>query len=392
MNRTHICILTATRAEYGLLKPVIKELLSDRAFLVNVAVTGMHLSPEFGSTYKDIENDGIDITVKIPILLSDDTPAGISKTMALAIQGFADYFSINRPDILLVLGDRYETLAVCCAAFNARIPIIHLYGGETTEGAADEAYRHAITKMSCLHLTSTEQYRKRVIQMGEMPNRAVVVGAVGIDNILSEKLLERRELEKSLNVKLDRKYAAVTFHPVTLENQSAGQQIEELLRVTEYFHDTNFIFTEANADADGRVINKSIREFAATHDNVYVFTSLGSVRYLSLLKHSVMVIGNSSSGLLEAPSLGIPTVNIGDRQRGRLQADSVINCRPIYDDILNAVQTALSQDFQLKAKRTLNPYGDGHATDRITRAIRNLTEEGINLKKKFYDINFGVEQ
>lgn len=384
--RKKVSILTATRAEYGLLKPLIKRLNTVENFDVRVVVTGAHLSPEFGLTYKEIEQDGINIDEKIEILLSADTPSAISKSMGLAMISFADYFEKLKPDMLIVLGDRYETLAVATVAMNQRIPIVHLHGGETTEGAIDESIRHAITKMSYLHFTSTEEYRSRVIQLGENPDRVFSVGAIGIENIVNEKLMSKSELEKSINYKLDKPYALVTFHPVTLEGNEYRKQVKELLDVCELYKDMKFIFTKANADASGRTINQMIDDFVERNNHVVAFNSLGMLRYLSALKYSTMVIGNSSSGLLEAPSFGIPTINIGDRQKGRLQADSVINCKPDKDDIERAIKIALSKEFKEEVKNTINPYGDGNTSEKIVEIIKDfILNNKINLKKKFYD-------
>lgn len=386
-----ITVLTATRAEYGLLRPIIKALDECPEFCVKVVVTGAHLSPEFGLTYKEIENDGSIIDKKIEILLSADTPSAISKSMGLAMMGFADYFAEDRPDALLVLGDRYETLAVCCVAMNERIPIIHLYGGETTEGAVDEAIRHAITKLSFLHLTSTEEYRKRVIQLGENPCRVFTVGAIGVENVLKQPLLTKQELEQSLECSLQRPYAVVTFHPVTLENCSAKDQCEQLLLALDEISDMDFIITKANADADGRVINDLLEKFAKQHDNVMLYSSLGVIRYLSAVKYADMVIGNSSSGLVEVPSFHIPTVNIGERQKGRLRASSVIDCEPRKSEICKAVNKAKRKEMQELAANVMNPYGDGDTTGKIVAAIQKMFRDGINLKKKFYDIE-GIEK
>lgn len=381
-----ISILTATRAEYGLLKPIIKKLMKVSDFDVRVVVTGAHLSPEFGLTYKEIEQDGINIDEKIEILLSGDTPSAISKSMGLAMINFADYFSKLNPDILIVLGDRYETLAVCCAAMNQRIPIAHLYGGEITEGAIDESIRHAITKLSYLHFTSTEEYRSRVIQLGEQPNRVFCVGAIGIENILKEKLMSKDELEVSIDFKLDKPYGMITFHPVTLEENNSAKQFEALLNICKKHKDMKFIFSKANADANGRIINQIIDRFVNDNDNAVVFTSLGMVRYLSAIKYSAMVIGNSSSGLVEAPSFGVPTINIGDRQKGRLQSKSVINCEPISEEIEEAITLALTEESKNKARNTVNPYGNGNTSVKIVDVITDfLFNDKIDLKKKFYD-------
>lgn len=381
-----ISILTATRAEYGLLKPIIDKLNGITEFDVRVVVTGAHLSPEFGLTYKEIEQDGIVIDEKIEMLLSADTPAAISKTMGLALISFADYFERLKPDMLIVLGDRYETLAVCMAAMNQRIPIAHLYGGETTEGALDESIRHAITKLSYLHFTSTEEYRKRVIQLGEQPDRVFSVGAVGIENILNQKLMGKSELESSIQFSLDNRYAMVTFHPVTLEDNHSEEQFQALLDVCKKCQDMKFIFTKANADANSRIINHMIDNYIEKNDNAISFTSLGMTRYLSALKYCSLVIGNSSSGLVEAPSFGVPTINIGDRQKGRLQADSVINCEPNIEDIDEAIKTALTKEFLNNAKNTVNPYGEGNTSEKVVTVIKDfLLNDRIELKKKFYD-------
>lgn len=382
-----IVVMTATRAEYGLLRTVIKRLKQEEEIDVKVVVTGAHLSPEFGMTVHEIEEDRIAIDKKIEILLSSDTPAAISKSMGLAMIGFADYFSDKKVDALLVLGDRYETMAVCCAAMNARIPIFHMHGGETTEGAVDEAIRHAVSKMSYLHFTSTEEYRRRVIQMGESPDRVYVVGGMGVENILTTEFIPREELEKELNCNLGENYAVVTFHPVTLEEATAGEQIDELLKAVEDFPQMSFLFTKANADADGRVINARIASFIETHSNVYLYDSLGRKKYLSAVKGAVAVIGNSSSGLLEVPTFGIPTVNIGDRQKGRIQAESIINCEPTYEAIRKAMEQAFSMEVREMARTVKNPYGDGNTSSKIVTIIKEwLFGDKIDIKKKFYDL------
>lgn len=382
-----IAVLTATRAEYGLLRRIIIALNNIEEFEAEVVVTGAHLSPEFGLTYHDIQDDHIPIAKKIEILLSSDTPIGISKSMGLAIISFAEYFDASRPDALIVLGDRYETLAVCCAAMNARIPIVHLYGGETTEGAVDEAIRHSITKMSYLHFTATEQYRRRVIQLGEHPDRVFTVGAMGIENILKSKLLSKRELEESISFSLDKPYAVVTFHPVTLESEGAKEQFKEILLAFAKNDGMKYIFTKANADADGRIINQMIEDYVLDNTNAICFESLGSLRYLSAVKYSSVVIGNSSSGLIEVPSLKVPTINIGDRQKGRMQADSVINCPANALEIDKAMQLACSKQFRDKIADAKNPYGDGKTSEKIVKVLKEVfVHKEVNLKKRFYDL------
>lgn len=382
-----ISILTATRAEYGLLKPVIEKLNQIDEFDVKVVVTGAHLSPEFGLTYKEIENDNIKIDEKIEILLSSDTPSAISKSMGLAMISFADYFARVKSDLLIVLGDRYETLAVCLSAMNQNIPIAHLYGGETTEGAVDEAIRHSITKLSHLHFTSTDEYRKRVIQLGENPKTVFNVGSLGVENALQQNLLSKEELASWLKLDLNKPYIIGTYHPVTLENSTAHEQTKALLDCCISKKDINFIFTKSNADSSGRIINKLLDEYSQKYENIFVFTSLGMLRYLSSLKYAKAVIGNSSSGIVEAPSFHIPTINIGDRQKGRIQSKSTINCEPTQNAIEFALIRALSDDMQNLAKNSTNPYQKANTSDNIVKTIKEFILEGkLTIKKKFYDM------
>lgn len=382
-----ICIVTATRAEYGLLKPIIKEFNVDNSVELKLVVTGMHLAPEFGSTYEEIIKDGLNIDKKIEILVSGDSPVSISKSMGLAIIGFSDYFSEEKPDLIVVLGDRYETLAVSIAAMNQRIPICHLYGGEATEGLIDEAIRHSITKMSYLHMTSTEVYRKRVIQLGEHPSRVFNVGAIGIENIKNIDFLSKNELSRSIGFNISRPFAVVTYHPVTLENENATKQLSELLRVISEYDHLDYIFTLANSDVEGRTINAMIKEFSSTRENCIVVPSLGMQRYLSSLKYCSMVIGNSSSGIIEAPSFNIPTINIGDRQKGRIQAKSIINCKPIYESIKLAFDKSQERNFIEEIKECSNPYEKSKTTENIVRIIKKyLFQEGFDIKKAFYDL------
>lgn len=384
-----IVILTATRAEYGLLKPLIRKLNEDKDFEMCLAVTGAHLASEFGMTIREIEDDHIPIDKKIEIVLSSDTPTSISKSMGLAMISFAEYFEECAPEALIVLGDRYETLAVCCAAMNARIPIVHLHGGEATEGLIDEAVRHSITKMSYLHFASTESYRKRIIQMGEDPDRVFNVGALGVENALHMTLLSKAELEASLGKKLGEKFAVGTFHPVTLEKDTAEIQTRELLSAIEGYNDLVFLFTKANADVGGRVINRLMTEYADNHTNLILVDSLGMQRYLSAVSHASFVIGNSSSGLIEVPSFGIPTIDIGDRQKGRIAGRTIIWCEPKRDSICKAIDTGLSGMFRESIKNAVNPYGNGNTSDRIISIVRDFVlNHKIDIKKKFYDINF----
>lgn len=384
-----ICVLTATRAEYGLLSRLIKKMMDDPAFDVRVVVTGMHLSPEFGSTWKEIEADGVHIDRKIEMLLSSDTPAAISKSMGVALMGFADYFNEINPDALMVLGDRYETLAVCIAAMNERIPIFHIHGGEATEGLIDEAIRHSITKMSILHFTSTDTYQKRVIQLGESPDRVFNVGSLGVENAVQIELLTRRELAKHLSINLDGKYAVGTFHPVTLEHDTAKNQIRELLKAIDENNELTYIFTKANADQNGRIINKLLGEYAERHDNFYLVDSLGMKNYLSAVKYSEFVIGNSSSGLIEVPSFNVPSIDIGERQKGRVHGETVIHCNPEKKEINDSIKKALCPDFISKIKCQKNPYDAGNTSDRIIKVLQErFIQGGLGINKHFYDISF----
>ncbi|MDD2714816.1 MAG: UDP-N-acetylglucosamine 2-epimerase [Candidatus Wallbacteria bacterium] len=383
-----ICIITDSRAEYGILKPLVKEIACDNELQLQLVVTGAHLSPEFGLTYKAIEEDGFKIDEKIESTLSSDTPVGITKSMALTLMGCGEVFFRLAPDVIVILGDRYEMVTAAMAAQVLRIPIAHLYGGETTVGAVDEAFRHAITKMSCLHFVSTDQYRKRVIQLGEDPARVYNVGAMGIDNIKTLKLLSREELQNDLGVRFLKKNIIVTFHPVTLENNTTQQQFYNLVSVLEKLDDTAIVFTKTNTDTHGRVINTMIDEFVSRHkDRAWSFLSLGQLRYLSMLKHVDAVVGNSSSGIVEAPSFKIGTINIGDRQKGRLRADSIIDCEPTVCSIQASVERLYTDDFKKKLGMTVNLHGDGNAAKAICRILKEAKLDGI-IKKHFFDVEF----
>lgn len=384
MNK--ICVITATRAEYGLLNPLMQQFQDHEKFKLQVVVTGSHLSPEFGLTYKGIEEDGFKIDKKVEMLLSADTGTAIAKSMGLSIIGFGDAFEELKPDAIVVLGDRYEILAIASVASIFKIPIIHLHGGEITEGAYDDAFRHAITKLSQLHFTSTEQYRNRVIQMGEEPIRVFNVGAIGIDNILNRKLLSKKDLENYLGIKFKKYNYQVTFHPETLADMDTATQFKILLNAIERENeDSLFIFTKANADSNGRIINKMIDEFVYSNPNkAKAYASLGSLKFLSLVKICNAIIGNSSSGIIEAPSLHTQTINIGDRQKGRIQANSIINTKVEEDAINQAIR-----DTQLKAsidlKKFLNPYGNGNTTIKIMETLESLNFKALRTKR-FYNI------
>jgi len=347
-----ICVVTGTRAEYGLLYWLLKEIEADKELQLQVIVTGMHLSPEFGLTYQTIEKE-FKINKKIEMLLSSDTSVGISKSMGLAQISFAESYDELKPDIVIVLGDRYEIFSAVSVAMICNIPMAHLHGGETTQGAFDESIRHSITKMSHLHFTATEEYKNRVIQLGEHPSRVFNVGGMGIENIKKLKLLSKDEFEKSIDFKLNKKNILVTFHPVTLENSTAKEQFQQLLDAIDELEDTNIIFTKANSDTDGRVINQMIDEYVTKNSDKSIgFASLGQLRYLSALQYVDAVVGNSSSGLAEVPSFRIGTINIGDRQKGRIKALSVIDCEPKKEEILKAFKEIYSKEFQEKLKGT----------------------------------------
>lgn len=383
-----IGVLTASRAEFGLLKPLIKRLMQEDFCEVKVLVTGAHLSLAFGNTYKEIEEAGIPISEKIECVSDGDSPIDISHNMAMAMTGFGKYFAENKLDLLIVLGDRYETMAVCVAAMNAEIPIAHIHGGEATEGLIDEAIRHSITKMSQLHFVCTEVYRNRVIQMGEQPDRVYNVGALAVENTINTDFISKEDLGRELGIDLSKDYAVVTFHPVTLEENSGVEQFDELLGAMDDLQNMSYIITKANADAGGRHINKKIDEYAEKRNNVVAVTSLGVRRYLSAVKECCVVIGNSSSGITEAPCLHVPTVNIGDRQRGRLMPGSVLCCAPNKNAIVDTIKKAISDDFREKVKNMTNPFGDGDTSERITEIIRTTFEKSgeIGVVKNFYDI------
>ena len=384
MNRK-ICVITGTRAEYGLLRWVMQGIKDDSELTLQIIATGMHLAPEFGMTYREIENDGFQIDCKVEMLTSSDTTVGIAKSMGHGMIGFADALHKLQPDLIVVLGDRFEIFSAVSAALVARIPVAHLHGGEATEGAFDEALRHSITKMSHLHFVAAEEYRKRVIQLGEQPDKVFLVGGLGIDNIKRLKLLNRTELEASIEFRLGPKNLLVTFHPVTLEAATATNQMKDLLSVLADLQDTKLIFTFPNADTDGRALIKMVEQFVDQHENARAYPSLGQLRYLSCIAQVDGVIGNSSSGLTEVPSFHKGTVNIGDRQRGRLQAESVIQCLPTRQGIASAIERLYSNKFQATLPQVCNPYGSGGASDKVIATIKSYPLETI-VKKQFYDL------
>tara|TARA_B100000959_G_scaffold244238_2_gene268063 strand:+ start:371 stop:1534 length:1164 start_codon:yes stop_codon:yes gene_type:complete len=381
-----ICVITGTRAEYGLLRWVMDGIQKSSKLELQIIATGMHLSPEFGLTYREIEKDGFRINKKVEMLVSSDTKVSLAKSMGLGMIGLAEAFEELKPDLILVLGDRFEIFSAVAAGMVARIPVVHLHGGEATEGLIDESIRHSVTKMSHLHFVAAEEYRNRVIQMGEEPDRVFLVGGLGIDSIVKMNLLARSELEESLDFKFGKKNLLVTFHPVTLEENTSEEQMEELLSALGKLKETHVIITMPNADTDGRILFGLIENFVRTHPNSKAFTSLGQLRYLSCIKHVDAIVGNSSSGLTEVPSFKKATINIGDRQRGRIKADSVIDCEPLEKSILEAVRKLYSQEFKKNLKSVINPYGTGGASDAIVKVLENISFDHI-LKKRFYNLN-----
>jgi GDP/UDP-N,N'-diacetylbacillosamine 2-epimerase (hydrolysing) len=385
MKKRKICIVTGTRAEYGLLRWLMNGINKSTKLELQIIVTGMHLSPEFGLTYQEIENDGFKIDRKVEMLVSSDSSNGIVKSMGLGMIGFTDALEDLNPDLLLVLGDRYEIFSVVATAMIYRIPVAHLHGGEATEGLIDEPIRHSITKMSHLHFVAAEEYKNRVIQLGEQPENVFLVGGLGIDNIVKLNLLGRKDFAKSINFKLGLKNLLITFHPVTLEENTSEKQMTELLNALSKLKDTHLIFTMPNADTDGRIIFQMIENFVFNNSKAKAFTSLGQLRYLSCIKYVDGVIGNSSSGLAEVPSFKKGTINIGDRQRGRLKAKSVIDCEPTRQSIGDALKKLYSVEFQNTLKNVINPYGNGGASESIIKILEDTLFNDI-LKKKFYDL------
>lgn len=378
-----ICIVTGTRAEYGLLYWLIKGVNEDPDLKLQLFVTGMHLSPEFGLTWKQIEQDGFPIAKKIEILLSSDTAVGISKSNALALISFAEALEEIKPEIVVLLGDRTETFSAAQAALFAGIPCAHISGGEITVGAYDDAIRHSITKMSHLHFTVTETYRKRVIQLGEQPQTVYNVGAIGLDNIQKLKLLSRKEFEDSIGRQLLKHNLLITFHPVTLENQSAQEQFQNLLHALDKLENTLLIFTKPNSDKDGRIISQMIDAYVNNNPSKAIaFTSLGQMRYLSAIQYMDAVVGNSSSGIIEVPAFNVPTVNIGDRQKGRIMGPTIFNCDPLHKEISKALNEAKHFDKTIHYE---HPYGEGDTSIKILEILK--TVKSIDLKKQFYDIN-----
>ncbi len=379
-----ICVVTGTRAEYGLLYWLMKEIEADTDLQLQLIVTGTHLSPEFGLTYRTIEEDGFVIDVKVEMLLSSDSPTGIAKSIGLGVIGFADALERLNPDIIVVLGDRYEILAAVQAALVARIPVAHIHGGETTEGAIDESIRHAITKMSHLHFVAAEPYHNRVVQLGEHPETVFNVGALGIENIKRLQLLDRTQLEQSINFELGTTCFLVTYHPATLGTTTPQAAMQALLDALDHFPNAKVVITKPNADTDGRILGQMIDEYALLNKaRVVVFTSMGQLRYLSTLLLVDAVIGNSSSGIIEAPACKTPTVNIGNRQSGRLKADSIIDCQETTESIMTAIRNAISPSFRKGVERGNSLYGYGETAVNIKEHLKKTT---LCTTKHFYDL------
>jgi len=373
-----ICVITSNRAEYGIMSRLIEKIELDDELQLQLIVTGAHLSDKFGQTYREITSP---ITKKIDIGIEKEP----SHSMALAIERFSEAFSELKPDLVLILGDRYEIMAVAIAAMLNNLPIAHLYGGESTQGAIDEAIRHSITKMSHIHFASCKEYKNRIIQLGENPKSIFNVGALGVENIEKLNLLSKAELEHEINFKFGTKNLMVTFHPVTLENSTSGEQFSELLSALDELKDTKIIFTKPNSDSGNQEIIDLIDKYVKNKANTVAFSSMGALKYLSALQYVDGAVGNSSSGIVEVPSFKIGTINIGDRQKGRIEAKSIINCMPVKKDILNAINKLYSNEFKNGLKDIKSPYKQENTSDKILNILKCYNLDNI-LKKTFYDL------
>lgn len=385
-----ICVITGTRAEYGLLRNLLYRLKGNPKVELQLVVTGSHLCKAFGNTQDEIRKDGFSDYIRVPIPIGDDSKSGMAYATGVAMKKFAEFFSKNIPEIVIVLGDRFEIFAAASAAYLSGIRVAHIAGGDVTEGAVDDAIRHCLTKMANIHFPGCERAARRIIQMGEQPDTVFNVGEPGVENCLKLKLLSREELAD--NIQFDgilKKYSVVTFHPVTMEDNTAKEQVYELINAMDKCPEMSYIITMANADAGGRTINGIWMEEGEKHNNWLVVTSLGVMRYLSAVKYAKMVIGNSSSGLIEAPALGIPTINIGDRQKGRMIAESVLCCNPSCNEIVSAINEAGTEEFQEKAKQVKSPFGDGTTSEQIENIImKYLDNKCVTNEKHFYDLDF----
>jgi UDP-N-acetylglucosamine 2-epimerase (non-hydrolysing)/GDP/UDP-N,N'-diacetylbacillosamine 2-epimerase (hydrolysing) len=385
MPKRKICVVTGSRAEYSLLQGLMESIRNDERTELQVVATGAHLSCEFGLTYREIEANGFRIDAKVDMMLTDDSAVGIAKSVGRGVSGFADVLRNLRPDMLVVLGDRFEILAAAQAAMFARIPIAHIHGGELTEGAIDDAIRHALTKISHLHFTAAEPYQRRVLQMGEDPSHVFNVGAPGLDRLKRVKLLEREELEAAIGIRLARPTFLVTYHPETLGCRNT-EAIDALFEALDAFPQSCLIFTGSNADSGGRAISEAVMRYVAERRDRAIFrASLGQRLYLAALANADVVIGNSSSGLIEAPAEGVPTVNIGDRQKGRLRSASVIDCEPTSAEIAAAIKRAIGDEFRLRAKSAAPAYGTGNTAEQISEVLASFPLDRLS-RKTFHDI------
>jgi len=386
--KRRIGVVTVARSDYGIYFPILKKIQQDPDLELVLIVGGMHLSPEFGSTVNILEADGFKPAVKVEMLLSSDSPEGVAKSVGVGVIGFAQAYSQLKPDLLLLLGDRFEMLAAAVAAVPFKIPMAHIHGGESTEGLIDEAIRHSITKMSHIHFASTEAHAARIRQLGEEPWRVTVSGAPSLDNLKSMKLLSAEELERQHGLDLSKPPLLVTYHPVTLDFENTEHQITELMAALKA-SGLPLIFTFPNADASGRKIIEMIQAFVKEMPQARITVNLGTEGYFSLMSHAGAMVGNSSSGIVEAASFKLPVVNIGDRQRGRFHAENVIDCGYTRDQILSAIKKATSPEFRKKLEKLVNPYGDGRAADRIVSGLKNVTLDSNLLLKRFHQISEG---
>ncbi len=384
-----IALLTSSRADYGIYRPLIQKLKADSFFDLKIIAFGTHLSHFHGYTIEEIEKDGFEVAEKIESLVLGDSPESLSTAMGLTQIKFASLWAKLKPEIDLIfcLGDRYEMLSAVLASVPFQIPVAHIHGGESTEGLIDEPIRHSITKMAHLHFASTEKYKKRIMQLGEQPEYVFNVGALGVEGISKVALLTRSAFEESINFRLNERNILITFHPVTFEDNTAQEQIETLLKAIQNLPDTSIIFTKPNSDTYNRPIIEAIDNFVMNNKNRSVaFQSLGQKRYFSALQYVDIVVGNSSSGLVEVPSFGIPTINIGDRQKGRVKAESVIDCEPTEAAISQAIELAFSEEFKSKSSKVVNPYDGGMTSEKIIHILKNMVINNL-IKKRFYDLN-----
>lgn len=380
-----IGVVTVARSDYGLYLPLLREIQADPDLQLHIIVSGMHLSPEFGLTVETVGADGFEIGERVEMLLSSDTPEGIAKSMGLGTIGFAQAYARFRPDILVVLGDRFEMHAAALAALPFNIPVAHIHGGEITQGAIDDALRHSMTKLSHLHFVSTEEYARRVLQLGEEPWRITVSGAPSLDNLHSVDLLEMDELEAQYGLRVERPLLLVTFHPVTLEYEQTGWQTGELLAALD-MSGLPVVFTLPNADTGGRIIARMLREFVRTHPSAQIVDNLGTRGYFSLMALVAAMVGNSSSGIIEAPSFKLPVVNIGARQQGRVRAANVIDTGYERGAILKGIRKAVQPEFRESLCELVNPYGCGRASDKIVERLKNVVLDDRVIIKRFYDM------